>query len=42
MPMTDEVFDPVTDGSAAEVLGFWRLPGGFERLRPLIGEIRGR
>jgi hypothetical protein len=32
MPMTDEVFDAVTDGSAAEALGFWRLPGGFERL----------
>ncbi|WP_455351390.1 hypothetical protein [Streptomyces sp. SYSU K217416] len=32
MPMTDEVFDAVTDGSAAGSLGFWRLPGGFERL----------
>ncbi|MFB7576979.1 MULTISPECIES: hypothetical protein [unclassified Streptomyces] len=29
--MTDEVFDAVTDGSTAG-LGFWRLPGGFERL----------
>ena len=32
MPMTDEVFDAVTDGSTAEVLGFWRLPGGFDGL----------
>ncbi|MGW8973850.1 hypothetical protein [Streptomyces platensis] len=32
MPMTDEVFDAVTDGIAVEALGFWRLPGGFERL----------
>jgi hypothetical protein len=30
--MTDEVFDAVTDGGAAGALGFWRLPGGFERL----------
>ena len=32
MPMTDEVFDGVTDGSTAGDLGFGRLPGGFERL----------
>ncbi|MGW7256062.1 hypothetical protein [Streptomyces sp. NPDC054834] len=32
MPMTDEVFDAVTGGSTAGALGFWRLPGGFERL----------
>ncbi|MEU9189766.1 hypothetical protein AB0D14_35560 [Streptomyces sp. NPDC048484] len=32
MPMTDEVFDAITDGSAAGNLGFWRLPGGFETL----------
>ncbi|MFF7976861.1 hypothetical protein [Streptomyces sp. NPDC007905] len=32
MPMTDEVFDAVTDGSTLGALGFWRLPGGFERL----------
>jgi hypothetical protein len=31
MPMTDELFDAVTDGSAADPLGFWRLPGGFDR-----------
>ncbi|MEU8951735.1 hypothetical protein [Streptomyces sp. NPDC048489] len=30
MPMTDEVFDGVTDGSDGEGLGFWKLPGGFE------------
>lgn len=32
LPMTDEVFDGVKDGSPAGDLGFWRLPGGFERL----------
>lgn len=32
MPMTDELFDAVTDGSGAGDLGFWRLPGGFEAL----------
>ncbi|WP_369242069.1 hypothetical protein AB5J56_44255 [Streptomyces sp. R21] len=32
MPMTDEVFDAVTDGVTAGALGFWRLSGGFERL----------
>jgi hypothetical protein len=32
MPMTDEVFDAVTDGGPAEVLGFWRLPGRFDTL----------
>ncbi|MFD9821348.1 hypothetical protein [Streptomyces violascens] len=32
MPMTDEVFDAVTDGSAEGALGFWKLPAGFERL----------
>lgn len=31
MPMTDEVFDAVMDGNTAGALGFWRLPGGFER-----------
>ena len=31
LPMTDEVFDAVTDGSGASPLGFWRLPGGFDR-----------
>ncbi|MFB7495829.1 hypothetical protein ACFC09_14180 [Streptomyces sp. NPDC056161] len=28
----DEVFDAVTDGSTAGALGFWKLPGGFEKL----------
>ncbi|MET8129997.1 hypothetical protein ABZV67_42745 [Streptomyces sp. NPDC005065] len=31
MPMTDALFDSVADGSAAGALGFWRLPGGFDR-----------
>ncbi|MCW8376433.1 hypothetical protein [Streptomyces justiciae] len=30
LPMTDEVFDAVTDGSPVGPLGFWKLPGGFE------------
>ncbi|MFI6872889.1 hypothetical protein ACIBL6_05565 [Streptomyces sp. NPDC050400] len=30
MPMTDEVFDAVTNGSSdGAELGFWKLPGGF-------------
>lgn len=32
MPMTDELFDAVTDGSGTGDLGFWRLPGGFDAL----------
>ncbi|MFG3285574.1 hypothetical protein [Streptomyces sp. NPDC048111] len=32
MPMTDEVFDAVTNGSDGGDLGFWRLPGGFGTL----------
>lgn len=32
MPMTDEVFDAVTDGSEEAALGFWRLPGGFDKM----------
>ncbi|MEV0740116.1 hypothetical protein AB0I51_30215 [Streptomyces sp. NPDC050549] len=31
LPMTEEVFDAVTDGSATRAPGFWRLPEGFER-----------
>ncbi|MFD3314599.1 hypothetical protein [Streptomyces sp. NPDC058694] len=31
MPMTDALFDSVTDGSEAGPLGFRRLPGGFEK-----------
>ncbi|MEU9268553.1 hypothetical protein AB0E04_24320 [Streptomyces sp. NPDC048251] len=31
MPMTDALFDSVADGSDAGALGFWRLPGGFEK-----------
>jgi hypothetical protein len=32
MPMTDEVFDAVTDGSDGGDLAFWKLPRGFETL----------
>ncbi|MDN3024296.1 hypothetical protein [Streptomyces sp. S.PB5] len=32
LPMTDEVFDAVTDGGAVGALGFWKLPGGFEQV----------
>ncbi|MFC8142552.1 hypothetical protein ACFUKV_12460 [Streptomyces paradoxus] len=31
MPMTDALFETVTDGSGASALGFQRLPGGFEK-----------
>lgn len=31
VPITDAFFDRVTGGPAAEDLGFWRLPAGFER-----------
>jgi hypothetical protein len=31
-PMTDELFDAVADGTDVDSLGFWRLPGGFDRL----------
>jgi hypothetical protein len=31
MPMTDELFDAVTDGSS-DALGFSRLPNGFDRV----------
>ncbi|MGQ4433516.1 hypothetical protein [Streptomyces sp. SAS_260] len=31
LPMTDELFDAVTDDSGGSTLGFWRLPGGFDR-----------
>ncbi|GHF51637.1 hypothetical protein [Streptomyces griseosporeus] len=30
MPVTDELFDSVTDGGGVGTLGFWGLPGGFE------------
>ncbi|MGW7636895.1 hypothetical protein [Streptomyces decoyicus] len=32
MPMTNELFDAFTEGSADGAWGFWRLPGGFGRL----------
>ncbi|MEU0059675.1 hypothetical protein [Streptomyces sp. NPDC006334] len=31
MPMTDALFDSVADGSRVGTLGFWGLPGGFEK-----------
>ncbi|TXS40173.1 hypothetical protein EAO75_34775 [Streptomyces sp. uw30] len=31
MPMTGVLFDSVADGSGVGALGFWRLPGGFEK-----------
>jgi hypothetical protein len=31
MPMTDALFDSIADGSDTGALGFWRLPGGFDR-----------
>ncbi|GGY14326.1 hypothetical protein [Streptomyces xanthochromogenes] len=31
MPMTDALIDSVADGSGAGTLGFWGLPGGFEK-----------
>lgn len=31
MPMTDALFDAVADGSRVGALGFWGLPGGFEK-----------
>ncbi|MFE9373130.1 hypothetical protein ACFYM2_25650 [Streptomyces sp. NPDC006711] len=32
MPMTDHVFEAVTDGGGRGDLAFWKLPGGFETL----------
>jgi hypothetical protein len=32
VPMTDELFAAVTDGGSDRPLGFWKLPGGFERV----------
>jgi hypothetical protein len=31
MSMTDALFESVADGSGVGALGFWRLPGGFEK-----------
>jgi hypothetical protein len=31
VPMTDELFDAVTEGGSEGPLGFWKLPGGFDR-----------
>jgi hypothetical protein len=32
MPMTDAVFDAVNDGTPPGLPGFWKLPGGLDRL----------
>jgi prepilin-type processing-associated H-X9-DG protein len=32
VPMTDELFAAVTDATSDRPLGFWKLPGGFERV----------
>ena len=32
VPITGELFDAVTDGSSGKPLGFWKLPGGFDRV----------
>ncbi|WP_199931886.1 hypothetical protein [Streptomyces sp. NRRL S-646] len=32
MPVTGALFDSVADGSGTGVLGFWRLPGGFDKI----------
>ncbi|MCX4920280.1 hypothetical protein [Streptomyces sp. NBC_00687] len=31
MPMTNALFDSVAEGSDVGTLGFWRLPGGFDK-----------
>lgn len=31
VPMTDDLVNTHTDGATEQVLGFWRLPGGFEK-----------
>jgi hypothetical protein len=30
--MTDELFDAVTDHASVRPFGFWKLPGGFDRM----------
>ncbi|MCW2916240.1 MAG: hypothetical protein JWN52_4308 [Actinomycetia bacterium] len=32
IPLTNELFDTVSDGSTTGPLGFWRLPGGSDRV----------
>jgi hypothetical protein len=32
VPMTDELFDAVTDRTSVRPYGFWKLPGGFDRM----------
>ncbi|MEV7551527.1 hypothetical protein AB0N89_18040 [Amycolatopsis sp. NPDC089917] len=31
LPMTDELFDAVTEADAPRLSGFWKMPGGFDR-----------
>jgi hypothetical protein len=31
VPMTDELFDAVTDSSADQPVGFWKMAAGFDR-----------
>ncbi|OXM44337.1 hypothetical protein CFP71_40455 [Amycolatopsis thailandensis] len=31
LPMTDELFDAVTDADAPRLGGFWKMPAGFDR-----------
>jgi hypothetical protein len=30
IPVTEDLYDAVTDGSGEKVMGFWFLPGGFD------------
>jgi hypothetical protein len=32
LPMTDELFDQLTDGSQDGLPGFWKFPGGFDQV----------
>lgn len=32
LPMMNALFDAVTDGASEPPLGFWKLPGGFDRV----------
>jgi hypothetical protein len=32
LPITDDLFDSVTDRAADQMPGFWRLPNGFDRV----------
>jgi hypothetical protein len=32
VPMTDKLFDELTDGTSERPPGFWKFPGGFDRV----------